>query len=136
MMRIRRCAALIGVSAIVGAAVVFTAVPAQADTGDVLITEENSSGTVLGVVDEVVLPGTACDTVTVPDDATELVIDNLTVNAIAVYAAGDCTGTALGTIDALGSGTVPDPAGDIQRHTVVPLKAGGHQVGLALELEQ
>lgn len=87
-MRIRRSAALIGVSAIASASLVFTAIPAQADTGDILITEENSSGTGIGVAD-----------------------------------------------DALGSATVPDTAGDIQRHMVVPLNAGGHQVGLTLELE-
>ena len=91
-------------------------------------------GTV-GVSDEVVLPGAACDTVTLPEDASQLVIENLSVSAIGIYPDGTCTGTVLATVPVLGTVTVADPTADLRPGAVRPM-AGGHQVGLALELEQ
>jgi hypothetical protein len=88
-----------------------------ADNGDVLITKENSAGSVVGVADEVVLPGTACDTVTLPDDASELLIENPPVGAIGVYPDGACTGTELATVPALGTGRrAADAEGQILPH--------------------
>jgi hypothetical protein len=132
---IRRAAVLACISVALSGVALVPAGPARADTGDVLITEENSAGSVVGVSDEVVLPGTACDTITLPDDASQLVIENLSVSAIGIYPDGTCTGTELATVPVLGTVTVADPAADLRPGAVRP-RAGGHQVGLALELEQ
>jgi Common central domain of tyrosinase len=95
---------------IIGAAALGFATPAHALGGALEITEENSSGQIIGTQTDVELASGVCDSAPIPQGATGVgSFTNAALNTVKVYNNSSCTGTPAATIQPLSANNPNDP---------------------------